>query len=185
MTAVDPMNSDRKLPQTRLEAGLPDDAVVKHVLFNHAADQTIVEVQVDSSSPLRRLFCRKVGSLGYEALGSPEPGQSCEGAVTCDLPIVFAQLIELRSAEHGWNGTTLGLWRVGLGDRSSATLVDLSQVLPPHGSLSRLLRVNDSGTRVVAVIGFGKHEPGGYWICTLDLENSRTIQHDKLHGVLF
>jgi hypothetical protein len=82
-------------------------------------------------------------------------------------------------------GSTLGIWRAELRDPPSIAPLDLNKTLPANAYVSRLIRVNDGGTSLLAVVAFRKGGPGRYSVCTLDLVNKQTIEHDVLPGILF
>ena len=176
--------SDRYPPKHK-DAGLPEDSIVVQVLHNCAARNTIVELQMRRSSPLHALYWRKTAQSIYQPLVTLAPDQSVEQAVTCESPLLFMRAVEWKPRGSGMGGTTLGIWRAELGDVPSVAPLDLDDTLPANAWVSRLLRANDEGTCLLAVVAFGKGEPGRYSVCKLDLANKRTLELDTLPGIFF
>jgi hypothetical protein len=177
--------SNGAVPLTHKEVGLPEGGIVVQILHNRATQKTIVELQLGRSSPIHRLYWRASGQTTYHPLGSPLSEQSFESAVTCEEPLLFIRAVEWKPSGSGMGGTTLGVWRAELRDPPSIAPLDLSDTLPANAYVSRLLRANDGGTSLLAIVTFKKGGPGRYSVCTLDLANKQTIEHDVLPGILF
>ena len=85
----------------------------------------------------------------------------------------------------------MGLLRVDLEEAPFVQSLDLTDILPPNATISRLLRANDAGTSVDAVIsireqqGEGGRKRARYILCALDLAARRLVELDTLTGVYF
>ena len=178
-------NANIVLPPGRKQMGLPEHAVVVQVLHNRSANQTIVEVQSEKGSPIHRLYWRRAGEAFYLPLGNPEPDVSLEQAVTGEHPFVYACATQWRLSSNPVAGSVRGIWRADLTDPPSMRVLDLAETVPANAHVTKLLRSNDSGTSLVAIVAFRQEGPVKYSVCALDLANKTTIELDVLPGIFF
>ncbi len=170
----------------RSEVGLPEACEVVQVLHNRAAKQTIIEVRLAGGSPIHRLYWRSLGQLRYEPLCDAAPSQSFEHAITCERPLAFMRAVEWKPSGKGMGGSTLGLWRAELTDPPLVSPIDLAKtLLPANAHVSKLIRANDEGTNLLAVVAFREDGPVRYAICGLDLSNHSAVEFDTLPGIFF
>jgi hypothetical protein len=177
---------------TREEVGLPARSTILRVIHNQAARCTLVELQ-ERGSPAGRLYCREAGSLKYNLVGSPDPDQSYEDALTCARPVVFTRCSRCTRSGDGWKGVDEGIAMIDLLKKPlGLTPLGLGPILPSGSWVSRLLRSDDSGTSLEAivavrepVVGHPAHKQVRYTVCLLDLANQRLVELDALPGVHF
>jgi hypothetical protein len=175
----------RARPLGREQAGLPEHAVIVQVLYNRSAKVTVVEVRLQRSSPIHRLYWRPVGDTVYRLLETQSPDQSFDQAVMCAETFLFTRVSRWLPSSEGRRGTVLGLLRVQLEGTPTISDVDLSIILPSGAWISKILRANDAGTELEAVVAFREGGPIRYAVCVLDLLGKRAVELDNLRGVFF
>lgn len=177
------------LPQSRQDAGFPGGEVVRTV-HNPTARITAVEFRVTGSPPLHKVYWRLAHEVRYLALEA-SANVSCEDLVSAESSVFFVRLVEWRPQKVGFGGFTRGLGRIGVDGHALALEdVEIANVLPAKSRLSRLLRVNDPGTIVQAVVAFEEDTDDGgkralYKVCAIDLLARQTTELDALPGLFF
>ena len=177
-------------PATRAAVGLPEANVVRTV-HNRAARKTIVEVELREMPPVHRLYWRCTGQPTYEAMEALGPTRSMQDVVSCEAACCFVRDVRWTPRGNAFGGSSLGLLRVDLEEAPFVQSLDLTDILPPNATISRLLRANDAGTSVDAVIsireqqGEGGRKRARYILCALDLAARRLVELDTLAGVYF
>lgn len=175
-------------PLDRATAGLPEGQIVQ-VIHNLGSGKTIVEVALAQTPPLRRLFWRPANQVAYQALLDLGEGLSIENCVSAEGPFLFARQVRWSEAGNGFGCSTVALLRVDLVGQPEVQELDLGDILPGNAAVSRLLRVNDAGSKVVATVLFKQPKSDGtgrrveYHICVLDLAARSLTKVDELAGV--
>jgi hypothetical protein len=103
----------------------------------------------------------KTGELTCILLSEPGSDRSIEQAVSCEAPFLFACEVQWFRSANGLGEKTLGLQRVDLGDFPSSASVDLRDLLGENLFISKLLRANDAGSSVDAVLGIKELRDAG------------------------
>jgi hypothetical protein len=171
-----------KVPLRRVDAGLPEKSTVLSLLHNRAAKQTIAHVKLPDALPTHRLYWRPAGAIQYRPLGEPTPQQSFEFPVTCEQALVFLCVVEWQPAG---TGTSLGIFKVDLAATPLITSLDIADMLPQGAWVHRLLRANDAGTCLQAVVALREGSAIRYTICALELSTRTMTELDSLPGVGF
>jgi hypothetical protein len=90
----------------------------------------------------------------YECVGSPPEAHSYQHAVTCELPVVFACVVEFRKRGERLFGNSVAVLKADLqGASPLVATLDLSDVIPADAWVSQLLRATDTGN-LEAVVAF-------------------------------
>jgi hypothetical protein len=176
-------------PPNRAEVGLPADSRIARLLHNGASRMTIVEVKLRAAPPRHRLYWRKAGEQAYRLLGAATAEQSFECAVTCDSPCLFLCVVEWGKSSDPAGGRCLGVMKAELGDPPAIVPLELGDLIPTGTWVRELLRANDAGTCLEAVVAFREGGPVEwrirYAVCLLDLANRTLTELDDLPGVFF
>ena len=178
------------LPVSAREAGLPRGTRVRTV-HNAAGGITAVEIRTEGSPPLHRLYWRPARQSMYRSVVEDSEDLSFEDLITGEAPWLFARVVEWKRRAGGFSGTTRSLARLDIKDGEPVLrLIELQQILPENCRLSSLMRANDSGNIVQAIMIFENSiEPGikraEYKICAVDLSTKNVSELDTLPGLHF
>jgi hypothetical protein len=171
---------------SRMDESAPDltpespDSRVCRVLYNKASGKTILEVESRRGDRCHRVYWKEKGATSYERLGTPGHGDSYECIVTGTEPILY---LCLRTWIDGPDGKSIdiyyrGVLQADLRQHTGLTPLPLDDILPAGTTIHSLLRVDDGGDRLQAIVRSDALR--GYAIVELDLVARRLEQLDTV-----
>lgn len=179
-----------QMPPTQSDAGLPTGHI-QRIVHNAVTKTTIAQIRIVDVPPLNRLFWRRAASVHYSPVCDLPEFHSLEDAITGRAPWLFAREVVWSEQGRGFGATTIDVVRVDLGDKPKLHYLRINSTLPSDGSVVKLLRVDDAGLEIDAVVVWSRDldrphaKRARYVVCRIDLSTGNRTELDVLPGIRF
>lgn len=153
--------------------------------------KTITEIRLSRGSPIHTLYWRPVGASQYVPFHQLSQGQSLENAVNCGAAWIFARLQTWAKTAYGYGSISNEVVRIDLTGNPRIETLALTDILSENAKVRWLLRSNDLGTGLQAVLSFLEpyDDSSGHRvrhaICDIDLVNRSVTEMDTLPGMQY